>query len=121
MLNYRKWCLKHQLYTNPLNDLGNYTIADHDVLHLPTMTVAAGEPPKYHTLFNQLKQEYATARFLYYEGTQPHKQHYADQDVKLVDTLEYAEYSIHMEKVKIAFRLIYSLFDKIGYLLNDYL
>jgi len=52
-------CLKNQLYINLLNDLGNYTIADHDVLHLPIMTLAAGEPPKYHTLFNQLKQEYA--------------------------------------------------------------
>lgn len=118
---YREWCLELQLYINPLNDIDTYTMACHDVLHLPDMTVKVGEPPKYQTLFNQIKQEYATARFLFFEGTQPHKPHYSDQDVKIVDTLEYAEYSYHMEKVKIAFRLIYSLFDKIGYLLNDYL
>lgn len=118
---YREWCLQQSLYLNPLNDLGYYTEACHDVLHLPSITVKAGEPPKYHTLFNQIKQEYATARFLFYEATQPHKQHYSDKDVKLVDTLEYAEYSYHAEKVKIAYRLVYSLFDKIAYLLNDYL
>ena len=118
---YRRWCLELQLYINPLNDLAAYNIACHDVLQLPVMTVKVGDAPKYHTLFNQIKQEYATARFLFYEGTQPHKPHYADKDIRLVDTLEYAEYSYHLEKVKIAFRLIYSLFDKIGYLLNDYL
>lgn len=119
--NYRQWCLNERLYVNPLNDLGNYTEASHDVLHLPNMTVAAGEPPKYHTLFNQIKQEYATARFLFYDGTSPHTQHYSDTDVRLVDTSDYTEYSYHVEKIKIAFRLIYSLFDKIAYLLNDYL
>lgn len=119
--DYREWCLGQSLYINPLNDLGPYTIACHDILHLPAMTVANGEPPKYHTLFNQIKQEYGTARFLYYEGTQLAVQHYADHDIQLVDTLEYAEYSYNLEKVKIAYRLIYSLFDKIAYLLNDYL
>ncbi|MGF7078908.1 LA2681 family HEPN domain-containing protein [Mucilaginibacter sp. UYCu711] len=119
--SYRRWCLDQYLYINPLNDIGPVTTACHDILHLPSMTVAAGDPPKYHTLFNQIKQEYATARFLFYEGTQPHKPHFSDMDVNLVDTLEYAEYSFHMEKVKITYRLIYSLFDKIAYLLNDYL
>lgn len=119
--SYREWCLELHLYINPLNDLSDYTVASHDILHLPSMTVPNGDPPKYQTLFNQIKQEYATSRFLFFEGTQPHKPHYSDKDVKLIDTLEYAEYSYHMEKVKITYRLVYSLFDKIAYLLNDYL
>ncbi len=121
LLAYRKWCLEQCLYINPLNDLGPNTVACHDILHLPAIIVPFGEPPKYHTLFNQIKQEYGTARFLFYEGTQLADKHYSDKDIELVDTLEYVEYSYNLEKVKIAYRLIYSLFDKIAYLLNDYL
>lgn len=118
---YRKWCLNYTLYLNPLNDLAPYNLACHDILHLPNMTVPAGDPPKYHSLFNQIKQEYGTARFLFYEGLQLPKPNYSDKDIVLVDTLDYAEYSLNLEKVKIAYRLIYSLFDKIAYLLNNYL
>ncbi len=121
LANYRKWCLENTLYINPLNDLALYNIACQDILHLPSMTVAPDDPPKFHSLFNQIKQEYGTARFLFYEGTQLPAQSYSDEDVVLVDTLEYAEYSYNLEKVKIAYRLVYSLFDKIAYLLNFYL
>jgi len=38
-----------------------------------------------------------------------------------MDTLDYADYSLSLEKTKIAFRMCYSLFDKISYLLNLYL
>lgn len=118
---YRKWSLVNTLFLNPLNDLGALEIACHDTLHLPDMTVAMDAKPKYHILFNQIKQEYGTARFLFYEGTQLPIKSYGDKDISLVDTMDYAEYSYNLEKVKIAYRLIYSLFDKISYLLNDYL
>jgi hypothetical protein len=118
---YREWGIENKLYLNPLNDIGALEISSHDCLHLPSMTVKLDATPKYHTLFNQIKQEYGTARFLYYEGTQLPKQSYSDKDVGLVDTLDYAEYSYNVEKVKIAYRLIFSLFDKIAYFLNEYL
>ncbi|RIW12165.1 hypothetical protein D0X99_19610 [Algoriphagus lacus] len=121
LTTYRRWCLTHTLYLNPLNDLSPYNVACHDILHLPNMTVPVGDPPKYHSLFNQIKQEYGTARFLFYEGLQLSKPNYSDKDIVLVDTLDYAEYSFNLEKVKIAYRLIYSLFDKIAYFLNSYL
>ena len=121
LISYRKWCLINTLYLNPLNDLAPYNIACHDILHLPNMTVPLRDPPKYHSLFNQIKQEYGTARFLFYEGIQLLKYNYSDKDIVLVDTLDYAEYSFNLEKVKIAYRMIYSLFDKIAYLLNSYL
>ena len=38
-----------------------------------------------------------------------------------MDTLDYAVYSYNTEKVKIAYRLFYSILDKIAYLLNIYL
>ncbi len=38
-----------------------------------------------------------------------------------MDTLDYAVYSYSSEKIKIAYRVCYSVLDKIGYLLNEYL
>lgn len=118
---YREWGIENILFLNPLNDLGALEMSSHDCLHLPSMTVPLGEKPKYHALFNQIKQEYGTARFLFYEGTQLPIKSYSDKDIVLVETMDYAEYSYNLEKIKIAYRLIYSLFDKIAYLLNDYL
>jgi hypothetical protein len=68
-----------------------------------------------------MKQEYGTARFLYYEYTQATQPHFSDKDIVLIDTGENALYSIHLEKAKIAFRMAYSLLDKIAFFINDYL
>lgn len=32
---YRRWCLNNRLFINPLNDVGPYPIAAHDVMTLP--------------------------------------------------------------------------------------
>jgi LA2681-like HEPN len=39
----------------------------------------------------------------------------------LYNTLDYPTYSVAIEKVKAAYRLAYSLFDKIAFFLNAYL
>ena len=64
---YRKWCLTERLFLNPLNDLGPHSIAARDVLHTPPIIVPAGNGPYYQGFYNQMKQEYATARHLLYE------------------------------------------------------
>ena len=56
-----------------------------------------------------------------YEGISSGKPHFSDKGNLQVDTLDYAVYSLYTEKIKIAFRLCYSIFDKIAYFLNDYL
>ena len=38
-----------------------------------------------------------------------------------MDTLDYPVYGIGIEKVKAAYRSIYSIFDKLAYFLNKYL
>lgn len=121
LANYRRWNLENCMYINPLNDLSDYPVACHDILHLPSMTVRINEPPKYHSIFNQIKQEYGTARFLLYESLHNNKLSIADKDILLLDTFDYSDYSYNTEKLKIAFRIIYAIFDKIAYLLNDYL
>jgi len=120
-IRYRDWCLKNRLFLNPLNDLGPYPIAACDVLPLPDITVGINEGPYYTGFFNQLKQEFVSARYLYYEGVNSNDLHFSDKDVLLFNTLDYPSYSLASEKVKIVFRMVYSLFDKIAYFLNKYL
>lgn len=120
-ISYRSWCINQALFINPLNDLGAYSIAATDVLHLPSIVVPLGEGPYYAGFFNQMKQEFVSARFLLYEGLTTDETHYSDHDVTLVNTLDYPVYSLAVEKMKFAFRVTYSLFDKIAFFLNHYL
>lgn len=119
--NYRVWCLENQLYINPINDLGPYTIASRDVLNLTNLVIPVNKPPTYISLFNQIKQEFSSARFAYYQSTKNNETHISDIDVVLSDTLEGISYSHYVEQIKISYRISYSIFDKIAYLLNDYL
>lgn len=121
LVKYRKWCLNNTLYINPLNDLGCYNIASHDCLNISSIIFKENEPPVYHTLFNQIKQEFGIARFMYYESTNGRNAHFADKDIVLIETNELAKYSYYLEQLKISFRMAYSIFDKIAYFLNDYL
>lgn len=118
---YRHWCLDQQLFLNPLNDLGPFSIASHDVFTVPSIILGTGEGPTYHGFFNQIKQEFVSARFMFYEAITADKTHFADKGVLLYNTFDYPAYSLAIEKVKIAFRMAYSLFDKVAFFLNDYL
>lgn len=117
---YRKWCLEHYLFLTPLNDLGPYPIAARDILSLPNLVLGINEPPTLIGFFNQLKQEYVSARYLYYEGTLEEKPHFSDREVLLYDTLDYPAYSLATEKLKVAYRMTYSLFDKLAFFINAY-
>jgi hypothetical protein len=120
-IRYRKWCLANRLFLNPLNDLGNHSVAAHDVLTTPSMVVAVGEGPHYQGFYNQMKQEFVSARWFYYEGITARKPHFSDKDVTLYNTLDYPCYALAAERAKVAFRIAYSLLDKIAFFLNHYL
>lgn len=117
---YRNWCARERLSLNDLNDLGPLEVAMADVLLLPSLVTAFDEGPSLLGFFNQLKQEFVTARWLVYDGTHHDDIHFADRDVKLINTLDYPTYSIRAEQVKLGFRAGYSLFDKLAFFLNDY-
>jgi hypothetical protein len=118
---YREWCLENLLFINPLNDLGIHPIASHDCLNLPTIVIQFDKPPDYLNLFNQIKQEFGTARYMYHESIQGYKPHFSDEDIVLVETMETARYSFYVEQLKLAYRMSYSILDKIAFFLNDYL
>nr|WP_319566037.1 LA2681 family HEPN domain-containing protein [uncultured Rhodoferax sp.] len=118
---YREWCLSQCLFLNPLNDTGPHSIAAHDVMQLPTFVTTLNEKPVVLGLFNQLKQEFVSARWFYYEGITMQGMHFSDRDVDLYNTLDYPAFGLATEKVKVAFRMSYSLFDKIAFFLNHYM
>jgi hypothetical protein len=119
--HYRQWCLQHRLFLNPLNDLGPYPIAAQDVFTLPSYTTRIDEPPMFSGFFNQMKQEYASARWLFYEAAHAADVHFSDRRVALHNTLDYPSYGLAVEKMRIAFRVAYSLFDKIAVFLDAYM
>ena len=122
--HYRKWAISYNLFINPMNDLpitDNFIAAD--VLGMPSIVfeIKDGMNYKYHGMFNNLKQEYIMARYLFYEATQLLAEpHYADKDTHLINTLDYPSYSMRIEKLKLAYRSLYSLFDKTAYFINEY-
>ena len=119
-VQYRLWCLENRLFLNHLNDLGTATSAAQDNLVLPPIVMPISGGFEYEGLFNQMKQEFVSARFLYYDGIQSNKVHFSDKGVLLYNTLDYPSYSLAVEKVKASFRVVYSLFDKFAYFLNRY-
>ncbi len=118
---YRKWCLANRLFLNPLNDLGTNGLAERDVLTAPSIVTGIGEGPYYPGFYNQMKQEFVSARYFLYEGTTADAPHFSDRDVLLYNTLDYPAYSLAVERTKAAFRATYSALDKIAFFLNHYL
>jgi hypothetical protein len=123
---YRQWCLDKRLFLCPLNDLGPHLIAATDDLMLPGITEAFDErpgdslPPPIIGFFSQMKQEYASARYMLFEGISSTRVHFSDREVTLTDTLDYPLYSLASERVRTAFRIAYSLLDKIAFLVDRF-
>jgi len=118
---YRKWCLANRLFLNPLNDLGTDGLAERDVLTTPSIVTGIDEGPYYPGFYNQMKQEFVSARYFLFEGTTADAPHFSDRDVLLYNTLDYPAYSLAVERTKAAFRAAYSVLDKIAFFLNHYL
>ena len=118
---YRRWCLRHRLFLNLLNDLGPNPAAESDVLHVPHAPANDSAWAYFQGFYNLLKQEYTSARYLYYRGIRAHSPHFCDRGVLLYETHCDGECSWALEQIKAAYRILYSLFDKIGFFLNSYL
>lgn len=118
---YRQWCLDNVLFLNPLNDIEQLSVAARDVLGLPDFVTSIDEPPVVIGMANDLKQAFASARWLLWEGRDGDTPHFSDRDVLLYNTLDYPCYGLSVEKIKIAYRMAYSTLDKIAYFLNHYL
>jgi len=119
--DYRHWCLVNCLYLNPLNDLGPYTVATADSKGLAAHADQVDSPHIFASFFDQIKQEYVSVRWLLYEGLNMKMPHFSDRDVLLGATEPRPSLSLAIEKVKIAYRISYSLFDKVAFFMNAYM
>lgn len=122
--DYRQWCLNHRLFINPLNDIAPAPIAAHDVITLPTITAEMEEGPEVPAIihyFNIIKQEFCAARYALYEGVSSSGVHFSDRRVLLYNTLDYPAFGFAVERMKMAFRGAYAVFDKSAFFLNAYL
>ena len=123
---YRLWCLKRRLFLNPLNELGAHSTAASDSIVLPPIRERFDErpdvvtPPPAIGFFNQMKQEYVSARFMLYEGLHDARVHFSDREVQLFDTLDYPLHGLAAERIRTAFRIAYSLLDKVAFLVDHY-
>lgn len=117
---YRHWCLENRLFLNFVNDIGPLPGAAKDDLLPHSIVTGVNEGPYFQGMFNQIKQEFVSARYLLYEGVSSDGPHFSDKHVTLTNTLDYPCYGLGIEKAKAAFRLIYSLFDKMAFFLNKY-
>lgn len=117
---YRKWCLKNRFFLSSLNDVCTLSVAAQDVLHLPSHTYKVDETPRFPNYFNILKQEYGSARYMLYKAIHRGSYHISDKDILLLDGFDGVSFGYRTEQLKTAYRLSYSLFDKIAVFLYDY-
>jgi len=117
---YRKWVLDNTLFLNSMNDMGNFSIAAHDPLTLPNMAIKDFSIPRYISYFNQIKQEYITYRHLLFEGLNNPVDKFYDRETSIIDDADFNLHDINIEKIKLAFRGFYSLFDKVANFMNEY-
>lgn len=120
-LDYRNWCLSNGLFLNTLNDLPIAELSFAcDIIQLPNMITKIDAKPVFHGMFNQIKQEYIYARYLYYSTLGYNEPHFADKETYIKVYTDYAQYSIRLEKVKTAFKTLYGLFDKMSFFISHY-
>ncbi len=118
---YWNWVTKEGLSLNTLNDIYYSYSNRYDSIHLPTIICPIDQYySQLHGLFNQIKQEYCSARYILFDGMFKSRFHFSDNNVKLYNTLDYPKYGLSIEKVKSAYRSAYALFDRIGFFLNKY-
>ena len=120
---YRRWCIDNHLFLSPLNDLhiDDLAFAEDDIYISGILTSLEEKMPIVFGMFNQLKQEYISARLFYFESQkQTVKPHFSDKRTHLTETLDYAQFSLRVEKLKTSFKNVYGILDKIAYFLNSY-
>ena len=130
---YRQWCLNNHLFLNPLNDnMQIKTAFAHDPLTITSIYEDVHsndsiknntkEPPRWFAMLNQLKEEYIYARYLCFDGIYLSKRvHFADKQTTLsMASFDYCVYSVRIEQIKTALRVLYSMLDKISFFINDY-
>lgn len=120
-IDYRSWIGLFRLFLNVEGEISPLSTFWVDDIQLPANSdTTTGK--EYTGLFNQIKEEYISARYLWYltsELGEP-KNPYADKNSGIVDLADGAEYSIRENLLRLSLKAAASLFDRIGFFINSY-
>ncbi len=101
--DFSRWRLKNRLFLNPINDLGCFEEGANDIVFQFPFNKNPSIKPLLDSYYQTLTQEFVFSARLYFEA------------VKCISGIGY-----DVEKLKISFRMAYSLFDKIAFFLRKY-
>lgn len=120
-VDYRNYLLTFRLFLDPCLDILSDPCFAVDSINLPFNEQLVGQEKEFVGLFNQIKQEYNLARYLWYKvSTDETYEHYSDRELDLIDTGDLADHSLQDSLLRTAFKTAYSLFDRIGFFINEY-
>lgn len=125
-VRYWEWCISNKLVLNSLNDIIVNNAAAYDTIGSPDMSFEGRELPQskvdfYFSMFNEIKQQYASARYFIYKGTLRNDTHFSDRNDFLAMKTDYSNYSYNLELMKAGFKQCYSVLDKIAFCIAEYL
>lgn len=126
---YLAWCGENKLFINDLNDVLCSEVVYQDIITLPdfsyelNQSLSMHEALMYHGNFDELKNDYCYARYLYYTALNipQDTNHFFNGTYPHVDDMSYSLTNLKANHYKSSFRTLYSLFDKISYFLHRFL
>lgn len=119
--DYRNYLLLFRLFLDPCLDILSEHCFAVDSINLPFEEPYNDREKEFIGLFNQIKQEYNWARLLWYKiSTEESREYYADRELDLIDTGDFSDFSLSESMLRSAFKAGYSLFDRIGFFINEY-
>jgi len=120
---YRQYIAIKRLFLEPCLDIfSSKSCFMVDSLSLPLTAGQSQKDNEFIGLFNLLKQEFVSARYLWYQTTmaiEP-ENHYSDKETDMVEIGEKDIFSLREILLRNAFKTAYSIFDKIGFFINHY-
>lgn len=125
---YLSWVANNKLFLNELNDLLNEEIVFQDTLELSSMSykintlLSLKESLVFYSNFDELRNEYTYARFLIFQASEikEDSEHFYNKTYSHIDDTLYAVDNLKTSHMKSAFRILYSIFDKISYFIAKY-
>lgn len=127
-INYLKWCGNNRLFINDLNDISVAEIVYQDIMTLPSISrqfnpiLSMHEELMYHGNFDELKNDYCYARYLIFSAKDmpDNHKHFFNSTYAHVEDMSYSITNLKASHYKSAFRILYSIFDKIAYFIHRF-
>ncbi|HCE1504016.1 TPA: hypothetical protein RG678_005158 [Vibrio alginolyticus] len=127
-IDYLAWCSDSHLFIDEL-EISELRYARHpDSLSLPpispklNLTLSHNEELVYHANFDEIKNDFCYARHLIFTAldTDNDEQSFFNSTFQKIDDMTYCIDNIKAQNLKSAFKILYSLFDKIAYFINHF-